>query len=305
MLARSRAHLIGWTLSACVAGALLGCKDEEARPGALGDCNDDGCASTRRNGAGYIGGGNGTGSAGNAGSAAMSGNAGNAGNAGSASLPANARTLTGTIAVVTQADLTASSNLDAALKVRAPGANVAQVTTDAAQDGSFLLVGASSSDPLWVGIGAFDGDEAGPILDTLQPVAAQQTGPAGLLVVRRSVLEQIALVGFQVNPQELDPGRGSIILSVKDERGAPLPQVQLLFPAPEAVAVAYDAGDVYSDQATETSVRGTLVLLNVPASPYPGSLTSVSIQVRGAPQEIEIRTVAGGVSVVTAVVPGP
>lgn len=302
MLPRSCAHLFGWTLAACVAGALLGCKDEQARPGALGDCNDEGCASTRRNGAGYLGGGDGMGSAGNAGSA---GGTGDAGNAGSTNLPADARTLTGTIAVVTQTDLTASSNLDTALKVRAAGANVAQVTTDATQDGSFLLAGASSSDPLWVGIGAFDGDDAGPLLDTLQPVAAQQTGPAGLLVMRRSVLEQIALVGFQVNPQELDPGRGNIILRVKDEQAAPLPQVRLLFPAPEAVAVAYDAGDVYSDQATETAARGTLVLLNVPASPYPGSLTSVSIEVRGAPQEIEIRTVAGGVSMVTAVVPGP
>jgi hypothetical protein len=63
---------------------------------------------------------------------------------------------------------------------------------------------------------------------------------------------------------------------------------------------------VYSDQQTETSARGTLVLLNVPASPYPGAVTSVAIQVSGARRDIDIRTVAGGVSVVTAVAPpGP
>jgi len=300
-----RPHLIRWTLAACVGGALLACKEDEARPGALGDCNEDGCASTRRNGVGYIGGGNGSGTAGNAGSEGMAGSAGVAGGAGSSG-SADARTLTGTIRVVTEPDLTANGSLDDAVKVRAAGANVAQVTTDAAADGSFRLEGASSGDPLWVGIGAFDGDDAGPLLDTLQPVPAQQTGSAGLFVVRRSVLEQIALVGFQNNPQDLDPGRGSIILSVVSEQGAPLPQVELLFPSPDDVAVAYDAGEVYSDQATETAARGTLVLLNVPSNPYPGTVTSVAVQVRGARQDIDIRTVAGGVSVVTAVAPpGP
>jgi hypothetical protein len=202
--------------------------------------------------------------------------------------------------------LTVGSSLEGALKVRAAGANVAQVSADAAPDGTFRLVGASQADPLWVGIGAFDGDGAGPLLDTLQPVGAQPTAPVGLLVVRRSVLEQIALVGFQNSPQDLNPQRGSIILRVVTEQGLPVPQVQLLFPSPDDVAVAYDAGDVYSDQATETSARGTLVLLNVPAGPYPGTVTSVAVQVRGARQDIDIRSVAGGVSVVTAVAPpGP
>jgi hypothetical protein len=296
MVRCSRPHLIRWTLAVCVGGALLACTEDDDRPGALGDCNDDGCGATRRNGGGYIGGGNGSGSAGNAGSAGI------AGAAGSSSVSADARTLTGTIAVVTAADLTVSSNPGAALKVRAAGANVAQVTANAGSDGSFILAGASSTDPLWVGIGAFDGDESGPFLDTLQPVPAQQTAPAGLLVVRRTVLEDIAVDAFQ---QELDPRRGSIILSVESEQGVPLPQVKLLFPSPNDVAVAYDAGDVYSDQATETSARGTLVLLNLPASPYPGTVTGVAIQVNGAPQDIPIRTIAGGVSVVTAVATAP
>src|SRR6188768_2322404 len=100
MFSCCRPRLIRWTLAACAGGALLGCKEDEARPGALGDCNDDGCASTRRNGNAYVGGGNGT--AGNAGSAAVEGGAGS-------SSSANARTLTGTIAVVVQPDLTASS----------------------------------------------------------------------------------------------------------------------------------------------------------------------------------------------------
>jgi len=292
-----RPRLIRWTLAACVGGALLACKEEDARPGAIGDCNDDGCASTRRNGNAYVGGGNGT--AGNAGSAGVAGGAGS-------SSSADARTLTGTIQVVVQQDLAASSSLDGALKVRAPGANVAQVTTDVAPDGSFRLEGAATGDPLWVGIGAFDGDDAGLLVDTLQPVAAQQTAPAGLLVMRRTVLEEIALVGFQNNPQELDPRRGCIILRVVTEQGAPVSQVRLLFPSPDDVAVAYDSGNVYSDQQTETSARGTLVLLNVPASPYPGTVTSVAIEVSGARQDIDIRTVAGGVSVVTAVAPpGP
>jgi hypothetical protein len=296
MVRYSRPHLICWTLAVCLGGALFGCKDDEARPGALGDCNDENCTSTPRNSVGYVGGGNGSsGSAGNAGSAGV------AGAAGSSSDSADARTLTGTIAVVTEPDLTVSNLQDAVVKVRAAGANTALVTTNVQPDGSFSLAGASSIDPLWLGVGAFDGDDAGPLLDTLQPVAAQQTAPAGLLVVGRNVLEQIAQLGFQVSPQELDPRRGAIILSVESEQGVPLPQVQLLFPAPEDVAVAYDSGELYSDQATETSARGTLVLLNLPASPYPGTVTSIAIEVNGARQDIDIRTVAGGVSVVTAV----
>jgi hypothetical protein len=295
MLRRCRHRVIRWTLAAWVGGALLGCKGEDARPAALGDCNDEDCAATRRSGGVYGGGGNGL--SGDAGSA---GSAGVAGAAGSSSL-ADARSLTGTIQVVAQSDLTANGELDSVLSVRAAGANMAQVTTNSALDGSFRLDGADPGDPLWVGVGAFDGNETSPLLDTLQPVAVTRTSPVELLVVRRDVLEQIA-ANFTNNPPELDPGRGSIILRVVSEQGAPVPQVQLRFPAPGDVAVAYDVGDAYSDQVTETSARGTLVLLNMPAGTYPGTLTSVTVQVNGANQNISIRTIVGGVSVVTAVV---
>jgi hypothetical protein len=79
--------------------------------------------------------------------------------------------------------------------------------------------------------------------------------------------------------------------------------VTLTSPDPGSTSVAYDLGDqLYSDTQKETGTRGTLVLVNLDASPYPGKAATIRAQVRGASREVDVRIAAGAVTLVTNVI---
>jgi hypothetical protein len=162
--------------------------------------------------------------------------------------------------------------------------------------------------PVWVAVGAFEEplpEPAGvvidpstglpvpfmdpiteprsPFMDTLQVVVDSGADPVNLLVMRRTVMEEISQVSFLIGPLELDPARGHAVIQFVDELGNPLPDLRLIFPTPDNVGVAYDVGEIYGDSQLETSTRGTVVLLNVPAAPYPGVLTNVVVETSSTP----------------------
>jgi hypothetical protein len=222
---------------------------------------------------------------------------------GSAGMPPPAvGTLVGSVRMVVEPDFLGSDIPDAAVEIRAPGSSGTDVVGVPRADGSFSLDDVLVDDAVWVAVGAFDDPPSDPFMDTLQVANLSNAQPLSLVVVRRTVMEEIAQVSFLTNPLELDPGRGHAIVSFVDELGVPISGLRLVFPAPEDVGVAYDAGDIYADAQLETSTRGTVVLLNLPAARYPGVVTNVVAELASLPMQqfrANLRVAAGSVTVLT------
>jgi hypothetical protein len=291
---------IKWALAASALCAYQACQDDETRPDAIGACGDDcvgGPSPILHPAIGTPGAG---GSAGTGGSASGGGSGGGtAGSAGSSSM--GEATLSGTIQALS-ADLTPDPNVNGTVKVQAAGVDLDQVSVTSEPNGDFRLIGVSGSLPLWVGVGAFSGDQASPFIDTLQAVASPLSLPLRLLVLRRTGLEEI-LTGFQVNPTGFDSTLGHVILRFIDDQSTGVSGVTLISPDPMSTSVAYDAGDTYSDQAMETDLRGVMVLLNLSSVAYPGATVPLGVKVRGEPRSVPARIARGAVTLVTTVIP--
>jgi hypothetical protein len=289
MSASSRVPVVPWLFALAALGIYLACREEEERPAGVGDC--DGCVGP----IGYapitnvplpMGGSGGAGP----------GTGGDGGGAGTG-------TLVGNVDAVVEPDLS-SADVGQVVSVRAAGQMEDQVIVDAALDGSFRLEGVERSAVLWVGTGTFSNDPASLFMDTLQVVNGQRGLPVELLVMRRPVFEQIVQAGFTSNPVELAQDRGHVILRFQDRDSQGISGISLVAPAPEDTSVTYDLGDTFSDLATETAARGTMVLINLPATAYPGSATTVTTtNVDGLRRDVDVRTAAGAVTLVTTFLP--
>jgi hypothetical protein len=288
---------IKWALAASVACAYWACQEDETRPDGIGDCADE-CSGgpspiirppvSTPGAGGSAGAGAGAGGSGG-------GSAGSAGSAGSSSMN---DTLSGSIQ---QLSLTLTTDpLNGTLKVQAAGADVDQVSVDSESTGDFRLVDVNRTLPLWVGVGPFTGDPASAFVDTLQPVATPLSLPVQLVVLPRAVLDDIVGQGF---PNGIDATRGHAILRFVDDARVGISGVTLVSPPAMTTNVAYDVGDTYSDQRTETDLRGTMVLLNLPSVAYPGSATTIGVNLRGTRHDVPVQLANGAVTVVTAVIP--
>jgi hypothetical protein len=254
-----------WLTAAVGLWLCLACSDPEARPPASGDCNEPYCLDVR---------------SGSAASVTISylvpePIGGEAGAAGSSGMPPPLTTLQGSVRMIVEPDLSGSDPPNAPVEIHARGADDTVVVGTPAGDGGFSMAGVVAQGETWVGVGAFNELLGNPFMDTYQAVDSAAGRAVALAVTRRSVMEEIAQTAFLNSPQLLEPRRGHAILSFVDELGAPVDGVTVTFPTPDDASIAYDAGDVYSDALTETSVRGTVVLLNLAAAPYPGSVTSI------------------------------
>lgn len=283
-------HRFGLELNVGLIVTCLACAEAETRPQPSIDCNDEGCLAGRPGPlvpAGSIVG---------AGGAGSGGDAGSGGGAGLPSAPVG--TLTGTIRSVVRPDMTGVRALNATVQVHAAGSAQPEVEIESEAGGLFRLEKVRVDAALWVGVGEFDADLTSEFIDTLQPVDSSQAQPVELLVVQRTVMEQISQ-GF-MSP-DLDPNRAHAIITFLDARGIAVPQIQVLFPAPEDVGVAYDAGDIYNDQLDATSTRGSVVLLNIQASAYPGGFTHVQAQAKAPLRtlDFDIQVARGSVTLAT------
>jgi hypothetical protein len=212
--------------------------------------------------------------------------------------------LTGSIQVVVEPDLARNGVLSSPLEVRAAGVNKADVSVTSV-NGNFSLADVNPSTSLWAGVGAFDGNQAGAYVDTLQVVDSTAAVPVNLLVLRRDVFQQILADSFQLGAVELDPAAGNVIIRFVDSKRNGISGVTLLDPDPAQTSVVYDQGATYSDQTGATSDRGTMVLVNVPSRAYPGVGTPLAALVDGKRYDIDVRTAAGAVTIVSAQKPDP
>lgn len=275
-------------MGASLALSWLACSSKpEVRPGAPADCEDPECTAVR----GSL-----------QGSANLSGSSSGSivGMAGSSSMPASdGATLSGSIEVISEPDLVNDRPLGLPLTVKAPGASSSVVSVSSASDGTFSLSGVSPNTSLWLGVGAFSGDAASTYVDTLQLIDLSQSSAPTLRVLRRDVLELIVQDSFLATPIQLDPAAATVIINFLDVQGKGISGVTLLQPTPAASSLAYDFGQAYSDQAEQTSQRGSLLLVNVPSSPDPGSVTSLAAIGNGRRYDLDLHTLAGGVSIVS------
>jgi hypothetical protein len=282
--------------------AYLACKDDEARPGAVGDC-PDGCVGGPSPIRDAPGGSLGMGGTGGTGGSANAGAAGSA-SAGAAGSSSAEGSLHGSLQAVISEALALSPDLDGTVQVQAAGAGGDQVTTTSEPNGDFVLGGVVQSPNLWVGAGPFNGDANSTFLDTLQVVDSTSSAPVSLLVMRRRPFTDLVAESFLANPVELNPQRGHVILRFVNSQQQGIPGATLTTPAPASTSVAYDIeNQIYSDTQTETGGRGTLVLVNLDASAYPGSSTTIKTQVRGTERGVDVHIAAGAVTIVTTVVP--
>jgi hypothetical protein len=303
MLASCRFNALHCVLLFSALGAYLACKEEEQRPPGVADC-PDGCLGgpspirDANSGSLGMGGSAGAGGSGSGGSAGAAGSAA----AGAAGSSTGEGTLSGTIDTVSES-LGATTELAGTVQVQAPGADGDQVITTSQPNGGFVLPGIIPVPNLWVGVGPFNADPNSTFVDTLQVVDATRSTPVSLLVMSRSTLQQLVVDSFMVSPVELDPQRGHVVLRFVNDQRQGIPGVTLTMPPPAATSVAYDLGDqIYSDTQTETGARGTLVLVNLAASAYPGVATTITAQVRGASRNVDVHVAAGALTLVTTVI---
>lgn len=282
-----------WTRGARLAvGLWLGvaCSDEEPRPPLAVGCDDPGCIEIQ--GMSQIGGGIGVGQAG-------SGSSGAAGSAGMGVVASGV--LAGSVRAIIEPDLGLGS-LDSPVEVRSNTPAGVSVAAEVASDGSFRLQGVDPNPALWVGVGSFDDDPVSPFMDTLQSVDASAEAFVDLRVMRRSVMEELAAQSFLAEPVELAANRAHGIVGFEDANGTPLAGVQVALRANPEASVAYDVGAIYSDLTEETGGRGTVALVNLLASAYPGNAVPLTAQLRGQELDLSLRFAAGAVTVIAIVV---
>lgn len=267
----------------------LACSEQEARPPVAGDCNEPSCIEVR------------DGAITRSIVALLPEPGGGAAGTGGNPPPSSAQ-LQGTVRMIVEPDLFGTDPPNARVEVRAPGANGAAVAVSPDLDGSFSLSGVTAQEQSWVAVGNFNSPPIGPFLDTYQRANTAAQQPVELAVMQQAVMEQIAQGSFLATPQQLQNDRGHAIVQFIDPFGVPVPGVSLTYPTPDDAGIAYDSGDLYSDLLTETSVRGTVVLLNLSAPPYPGGSTSIVARAASLPDRefrSDLRITAGSVTLFT------
>jgi len=133
-------------------------------------------------------------------------------------------------------------------------------------------------------------------LPTLVPLDTTMPNMAGVVTANVPVVSQdvidtvLSLLSVPVFRNE---EAAQIVLLIEDSDGAPLAGVTVTARAAEVVA--YGASGSFSDIATETDSSGLVLVANVPATTWPGSLVGVTLSGtldRGA----DVRVVSGGVT---------
>lgn len=191
------------------------------------------------------------------------GGAGGAGGAGGSGGEDEPVTLEGVVRFVTSADLLQDAPLPEPVNVLATDFNqvLRAVTTES--DGDFVFDDLPSVSDLKVRVVRIDDDTDTDLLDTLQVVDTTVSAPVTLDVLSRAMFEDLIEVSFVTTPTLFDARRGSAIVFVQDESGAPLEGASVV-PSNVVTQIAYDDGAVYSDALDQTGGRGAFVLLNVP-----------------------------------------
>jgi hypothetical protein len=154
------------------------------------------------------------------------------------------------------------------------------------------------SDVLWVSLRPTG---ASPALPTLTAVDGTLPASADVAFAQSSPM---ALIFSRLvrQPQTILSTRAQLVLRFVDAAGVPVPGVELTS-QPEAGAIVYDDGPLYSDvlAISATQQRGMAIALNVVAPLWPGARTMISFRrgKGGAAQTIDVHLAQGAVSFAT------
>lgn len=280
-----------WLLAA--GPLLLGCSSKSTHaPPANNECSVPPCGPSGLTGGSQ----GGSGSGGSGGSGASGGISPDSGPA--ASGDASTASLTGALLVFDDQGFAVTRPFSGAgtVTVFDPGSPAIRHT--ATFSGSSYSATVPLANPLWVGIQSTTSSE---VLPTLMEVDGTKPTAADVGFAQTAMLELI-FSGLQSNPQTMQSTRAQLVVRFVDSAGAPLSGVQLLL-APAGAVVAYDNGSLYSDLPAfaATQGRGAVVVLNAPASPWPGGKVTVNYQ-HGTPAVLgafDVYLARGAVTVVT------
>jgi hypothetical protein len=138
------------------------------------------------------------------------------------------------------------------------------------------------------------------VLPTLHPVRTGSVRRADLGLVRSDNLDLILLL--LTVPLERLPERAQLVLRFTDPESITGGAEGVRVVLPEAEFTSYAVEGTWSDLETATDPSGLVLLGNISAAPFPGSIERVSLA--GAlTGTLDVRVVAGAVSVVEVAPP--
>lgn len=197
--------------------------------------------------------------------------------------------VTGTIATTTDQGFAAAGPYTGQVIVRAEGSASSIVETEGGVASTFGLDDVASG-LNWFGVQAFGG--AGSILPTLQPVQVDGATPVTIVGVDAQTFSTTL---FQMSPPQTQATGAAQLILFFVKGSVPASDVSLKSWA-SAQAVAYDASQGYEIFATpdqgKTGSSGTVILVNVPAVPYPGSLATLQFDAGAGPHAFAVTVAA-------------
>lgn len=211
----------------------------------------------------------GVGVPGSGGSSAGSGG-GKAGAAGAAS----AVRLTGNVILLDDFALKTGPSFDDPAELRAQKQGGGSVTGTYTGLEPFVLDDVLSDPLVWVSITPGPSSVA---LPTLVPVNTTRPAADGSVTQNLGIVSSLlidTILDILTVPVFRDPSKGILVLEVRESDGTPLSGVTVT--APTAETIVYGAGGTFTDDATETDNSGLVLLVNVPASAWPGTLIGVT-----------------------------
>jgi hypothetical protein len=137
-------------------------------------------------------------------------------------------------------------------------------------------------------------------MNTLQLLDLTKRVPVSLVIVDRSTLEEVAGQGSLSTPVQLQEDRGHTVLTFVDKDAVPLDNIKVT--STTGTTVAYDAGPTYSDVLEATSNRGSILILNMGATAFPGSVQTVSISRGSKTTNLNVQVASNTISVATFVI---
>lgn len=249
----------------------IGCapKKNDDHPPGISDCVGVGCNPT---GAG----GTGTGTDGGV-------------TSGDAATDAALVSATGTLATTTDQGFAATGPYAGQVLVRAEGSAGSIIDTEGGVTSTFTLDDVASG-LNWFSVENFGG--TGTILPTLQPVQVDGTTPVTLVGVDSQIYTTTL---FQLSPPQTKADATAQLILFFVNGSVPAANVSLKAWA-GAPAVAYDSTQGYEIFATpdqgKTGASGTVLLVNVPAVPYPGSLVTLQFDAGAGAMALAVRVAA-------------
>lgn len=182
-------------------------------------------------------------------------------------------TLKGNVILLDDFALKSGPLLDTAAELRAQARGGGSVTGDWNGLDAFVMEDVLSDPLVWVNITP-DGPSAA--LPTLVPV--NTTKPVNGTVTQNLAVVSSVLIDTILDvltlPTVRDPTKGILVLEARKSDGTPLAGVTVT--APTAETIVYGAAGTFTDDADETDNSGLVLLVNVPASAWPGTLVGVT-----------------------------